>query len=314
MKNTTGLPDIVSRTLSHQYGITSYIVARYRLAWDGQHVIVPIRRWLNEDVVQRQLRWQDNSLIDMGNGDKSQFTELYGSEHVHRPGSYLVVCDNVLDRLALEGKSIPAIALLGEPLDLHEDWVVAFSRTGCIFICFNWSVGARSRFLALVDRLPEARVINMPAESGTGGPADFFGRLKKSRRDFLNLLRHASARVADGCERPRRPDPTAPTNDHANRIRLRTLADLPNVVRLYLGEPTVLADDQKLRVNCPWHVDESESLLIDHSNQRYRCGVCGRSGDVVDFIENIDGVSTNEAMAKLEAYIAVSNETDGQRE
>jgi putative DNA primase/helicase len=47
---------------------------------------------------------------------------------------------------------------------------------------------------------------------------------------------------------------------------------------------------------CPFHNEESPSLKVSESKQIFKCFGCGSSGDVVDFVQKIEGVTTNEAL------------------
>lgn len=50
---------------------------------------------------------------------------------------------------------------------------------------------------------------------------------------------------------------------------------------------------------CPFHADKHPSLSVNEDKGLFHCFACGESGDVIDFVERIDGVSFKEALAEL---------------
>ena len=50
---------------------------------------------------------------------------------------------------------------------------------------------------------------------------------------------------------------------------------------------------------CPFHEERTASFTIDPARQRYRCFGCGRWGDVIDFVQQIEGLSFRDAVTRL---------------
>ncbi len=50
---------------------------------------------------------------------------------------------------------------------------------------------------------------------------------------------------------------------------------------------------------CPFHLEKTPSFTIDPRRQTYRCWGCGRSGDVIDFLEETEGLDFVDAVARL---------------
>jgi DNA primase len=50
---------------------------------------------------------------------------------------------------------------------------------------------------------------------------------------------------------------------------------------------------------CPFHRDEQPSLKVDRKRGAFSCGRCRRAGDVVTFVEGLDGLSYAQAVRKL---------------
>ncbi len=50
---------------------------------------------------------------------------------------------------------------------------------------------------------------------------------------------------------------------------------------------------------CPFHSESSPSFFVNEEMQRYKCFGCGASGDVIEFLEQYDGMSFLEALKYL---------------
>lgn len=50
---------------------------------------------------------------------------------------------------------------------------------------------------------------------------------------------------------------------------------------------------------CPFHPDKHPSMTVSPSRQTYKCFVCGKGGDVIQFVQDHEGMSFNEALTWL---------------
>jgi DNA primase len=85
--------------------------------------------------------------------------------------------------------------------------------------------------------------------------------------------------------------------------------ELAALVEQDLGQP-VRREGRWLKWYCPFHADgKTPSLGV--ANNRWKCFGCGRSGDVIDWIREREGLSFREACQQLGAMepMAVSNPT-----
>ena len=53
------------------------------------------------------------------------------------------------------------------------------------------------------------------------------------------------------------------------------------------------------RACCPFHNEKTPSFFVSETMQRYRCFGCGASGDVLDFLQNFDGLTFYESLKSL---------------
>lgn len=65
--------------------------------------------------------------------------------------------------------------------------------------------------------------------------------------------------------------------------------------RLYRGSKS----GKTLQCHCPFHFDKSHSFKIKVTDQIYECECCHETGDVLDFLQNIEGCTRSEAMDLL---------------
>jgi DNA primase len=57
--------------------------------------------------------------------------------------------------------------------------------------------------------------------------------------------------------------------------------------------------DRNFRVPCPVHRGQDRNMSVDGRRNLFHCFVCGASGSVIDLVAALDGVTTQEAAAKL---------------
>ena len=57
--------------------------------------------------------------------------------------------------------------------------------------------------------------------------------------------------------------------------------------------------NEKNKALCPFHDDHNASLSVHPDKQIFKCFSCGESGNVISFVEKINGVSFLEALKIL---------------
>ena len=56
---------------------------------------------------------------------------------------------------------------------------------------------------------------------------------------------------------------------------------------------------------CPFHPDKHPSMVVSPSRQTYKCFVCGKGGDVLQFVQDHEGMSFNEALTWLAHRVGI---------
>ncbi len=90
-------------------------------------------------------------------------------------------------------------------------------------------------------------------------------------------------------------------NDGVERVK--AASDIVDVVGGYLS---LRQAGKTFKAVCPFHDDSRPSLDVDPTRQRYRCWACGKYGDVISFVQEIERVEFTEAMDLLARRAGIS--------
>lgn len=84
--------------------------------------------------------------------------------------------------------------------------------------------------------------------------------------------------------------------DNELRDRIKDANDIVDVI----GEFVTL---RKRGINylgiCPFHPDRTPSMTVSSSRQSFKCFVCGKGGDVIEFLQEHENMSFYEAVSWL---------------
>jgi DNA primase len=81
--------------------------------------------------------------------------------------------------------------------------------------------------------------------------------------------------------------------------QIREIKEANNIVEV-IGERIRLdSSGINFRACCPFHGEKTPSFFVNPGLQRYRCFGCGANGDVLDFLQNFEGVTFYEALKTL---------------
>ena len=82
----------------------------------------------------------------------------------------------------------------------------------------------------------------------------------------------------------------------ATTEKVREKLDIEDVVNDYVP---LKKKGQNLWACCPFHNEKSPSFSVSPSKQIYKCFGCGKAGDTIQFVMDIEGVGFNEAIRQL---------------
>lgn len=72
-----------------------------------------------------------------------------------------------------------------------------------------------------------------------------------------------------------------------------------NIIELIGGYTPLKQSGKNHKGLCPFHSEKTPSFMVSEDLQRYRCFGCGKSGDIFNFIMDIEGVEFPEALKVL---------------
>jgi DNA primase len=83
-------------------------------------------------------------------------------------------------------------------------------------------------------------------------------------------------------------------SDQVQEVKDRV--DIVEVISTYL---TLKKAGSNFKANCPFHNEKTPSLMISPERQTFKCFGCGEGGDVITFIEKIEGLDFFNALKLL---------------
>ncbi len=99
--------------------------------------------------------------------------------------------------------------------------------------------------------------------------------------------------------------PAGPRARSASQIPFSdAVKDKPSIVEVIGDRVDLRKSGRNYRGRCPFHQDKTPSLSVSEEKGLFHCFGCGESGDVIDFIQKLDGLSFPEACRVLGIDIA----------
>lgn len=286
------------REMLKRRGIASTVIDMQLLGWNGSQIVIPIFGAARREVLGfRYASLADDIAVAPAIvSDPAVQSELYGRETLARTPHRVVICSSEFDRLVLESRGYPAVAIPGGTF--MPEWASLFAGIEDVFVCFDRSPEGEAAAKHVQTILPTAQVAHLP---GTGSGSDFFVRLHASNEAFELLL--AGALPADPTLRP------APPQVRMFHPRDKTLRHRVEAVRKHVRLHDVAFVLMKLQAkagrlvgHCPFCDDRSRSFSVFPGNDTYRCSACAVEGDVVQFLMDKESMSLEEALETLESF------------
>ena len=89
--------------------------------------------------------------------------------------------------------------------------------------------------------------------------------------------------------------------------KVKERADIEDVVNDYVP---LKKKGQNLWACCPFHNEKSPSFSVSPNKQIYKCFGCGKAGDPIQFVMDIEGIGFNEAIKHLAGKYGIEIEED----
>ena len=299
------LPDRIRHYL-HGRGISDEIIETHLLGWNGQRIMIPIFNRAGELVFFRLAKDPD----DQSNSPKilaspGSRVELYGWEQVGKHPQAIIICEGEFDKLVLESNGFSAVTSTGGAGTFRLEWAEEFKEIELVYVCFDRDSAGRSGARWMGQIIPHAKIVELPQEIGEGGDVtDFFAHFKHSREDFLKLLEEARPAPPLG-KSIASPPVNAPIANSAyppfgGRVeRIKRAVPIAKIIERYV---TLRPSGKSLTGLCPFHEDHNPSLVVSPTTSTFRCYGCGKHGDVISFLQEIENLSFNQALNALDRF------------
>jgi len=81
--------------------------------------------------------------------------------------------------------------------------------------------------------------------------------------------------------------------------QIKEVKDATNIVEIIAEKIKLENSGANYRACCPFHNEKTPSFFVNPGLQRYRCFGCGANGDVLDFLQNFEGITFYEALKAM---------------
>lgn len=81
--------------------------------------------------------------------------------------------------------------------------------------------------------------------------------------------------------------------------QIQDVKDANNIVEIIGEKIDLKPSGSSFKARCPFHSEKTPSFFVHPEMQRYRCFGCGATGDVLNFLQNYDGLTFYEALKYL---------------
>ncbi|PYS88775.1 MAG: hypothetical protein DMF64_19730 [Acidobacteria bacterium] len=300
-KYNKALPDEVREYL-HERGLDDDVIERHLLGWNGHRITIPIFNREGEVVFFKLAKTPQDTLP----GPKimaspGAHVELYGWEVIKKQPSEVIICEGEFDRLVLETNGFQAVTSTGGAGSFRADWAEEFKAIPRVCICFDRDDAGRRGALRVARMIPHAKLVELPEEVGEGGDVtDFFVRLGRRREAFEQLLDEATPA-------PPQPEPANVIKPSRLRSSITPLGERVERVKRAMPVEKVVGEYIRLRGAgknltglCPFHEDHTPSLAVYPANGTFHCYGCGKHGDVIKFVQEIERMSFIQALDVLD--------------
>jgi DNA primase len=298
------LPRNIRCYLNNKRGIPDEIIDRHILGWNGWRITIPIFDRGGDLAFFKLAKDPD----DRGDSPKMLATpgshvELYGWDEILNRPSEIVICEGEFDRLVLEAKGLPAATSTGGAGTFRSEWAVAFASIPGVYICLDRDEAGRSGAMRVGQMIRHAKVVELPEEVGEGGDiTDLFVQLGWTADDFRRLVEAAKPAPPppDHITVAYQPMPYDRPFDLTDRImRIKNELAIADVVGQYA---TLRGFGSYLTGCCPFHEDHNPSLAVYPGTRTFHCFGCGKHGDVITFVKEIERLSFADTLDVLDRF------------
>lgn len=295
-------------------GIPDHIINSHILGWNGWRITIPIYNHEGEVIFFKLAKDPHDSrpapkmLTSLGAG-----VELYGWDRVLQKPQQIIICEGEFDRLVLEAQGFFAVTSTGGAATFRPEWAKAIRAIPQVYACFDRDQAGLNGSMLVTLMIPHAKVIELPKEVGESGDVtDYFVRLKHSPEEFVRLLE--AAHPTKPLARQERP-PRSPTQGTdsllVNRIqRIKSAMPIAEIIGQYVD---LRLSGRTFLGRCPFHDDRTPSFVIYPHSETFHCFGCRAHGDVISFVQQMEGMTFNQALEALDPPTSLNGNKPQQK-
>lgn len=265
--------------------ITDDIIVRYGISWNGLRLVIPVCDEKGNFLFNKYRRDPDNTLGEKYLYDKGSSATLYGSHFIDKEKS-IIICEGELDVLALTSKGFQAVSSTGGSKTFKKEWVDWFGDNE-VYICYDTDQPGIEGALKVHSLIENSKIISLPKEFKD--VTDFF-MAGKSKEDFDVLLKLAF-------KLPRKKEKHSILEGYSSNSNFTGGDDLQKAKSVPVTN--YLQFDYSNKTKCIWHQEKTPSLHYDKKTNRVYCFGCGKGGDVIDVVSQLNNVTIKEAIKLL---------------
>ncbi len=296
------LPDRIRRYLNDR-GVPDGVIDTHLLGWNGSRITIPIFDRKGEVTSFKLAKDPDDrSRSPKMMASPGATAELYGWGSLAGQPAQITICEGEFDGLVLEAQGLKAVTSTGGAGTFRREWAKEFEGIPEVYVCFDRDEAGRKGAERVGRLIRHAKIVELPEEVGEGGDVtDFFVRLGRSREDFERLLTEAKPMPdpppapIEALPRSSGVDPSSPLRQRIER--LKSEVPIEHVVSRYV---TLQESGGNLVGLCPFHDDHVPSLTVYPRTGTFYCFGCGKRGDVITFIREIEHLGFGQALDRLE--------------
>ena len=249
----------------------------------------------------------------------------------------IYICEGEFDALVLIARGFAGVSSTGGAMAFKEEWVDEF-RGKNVYACFDNDIAGVRGAIHLHYILPRAKIMSLPESVGAGGDiTDFFIKLEKDDNDFLNLAHEAwdflpfpdsnelrkdkklledYKKYADAMLESQR---TMRSKGNDNQLFSTFLDEYVKIIqqskqkpkpvftgnsdRLQMAKQTPITNYIKFNragfAPCIWHKEKEPSMKYSEDRNRVFCFGCSKTGDVLDVVQELNGIGLKEAINEV---------------
>lgn len=246
-------------------GITDSVIGLYNITGDSERIAIPIIGG------NKYRTFPDKHYFY----DKGTKVCLFGADKITT--NWCVLTEGEFDALRLVSVGIPAVSSTGGAGAWNDEWLSLLPPL--VFVCYDTDKAGKENALKVHWKIPNSKIIRLPDEI-----KDVTDYLKNhTANDFRELIKNAVVEI--------KPLPVF----HTRKVVRQVGTDIERA-RQYPIENFMKFQQKKAK--CIWHDEKTPSMHLFPDNHVH-CFGCGKWGDAIDVLMQIEGISFTQAVNKL---------------